>query len=54
MAEENGRSKASKASAPIHAYQAKVREWKRGGMQGPRPEGLAEAVAKMTKAAGAK
>lgn len=28
-----------KASAPIHEHQRKVREWKAGGMKGPRPDG---------------
>ena len=30
---------AAKASAKIHAHQAKVRAWKDGGSKGPRPEG---------------
>ena len=32
-------TKKEKTSAPIHEHQRKVREWKAGGMQGPRPAG---------------
>lgn len=36
----------AKASAPIHAHQEAVRDWKDGGMVGPRPAGDPYATAR--------